>query len=358
MRCSGCGFENPEGAGWCGHCREPLQPVQGPIVEPPSQTHQPPIVPPPYQTHQPPGVPPPFEYPAPPPAPSRVRVSRTVIMVAVVSGLVLLVGVAFMARQFVGPFRGRIDIGKALDLERDGRVEDALALYQKAVSEAPKDAGVRLAYAQALWRRERYEEATAQYDEAFRLDPDNAILRLIFAEVLRGDERYDDAIEQYDKALQIDPEMEDAWVTLGIAAYEGGDLDKSADAYRKALKLDDGLSIAHNNLAYVLYDQDKVDEAVAEWEKAVGDLSDGDANQQGQADCWAGLAIGYLAQDKRGKAIRTFRRAIAIDRGYLSTRYMKEEAFWSDKALEAAEELIPEVRVRPSPLPGDALPSA
>ena len=122
--------------------------------------------------------------------------------------------------------------------------------------------------------------------------------------------------------------------------------------------MDDTLAIAHNNLGYVLYDQGKMGEAVAEWEKAVDSLSDDAANRQGRADCWAGLAIGYLAQGEHGKAKRAYQRAVGIDPNYTNPEYLAEEAFWSPKAIEAAEKLIPEISVEPSPVIEPDLPTA
>jgi tetratricopeptide (TPR) repeat protein len=217
-------------------------------------------------------------------------VSRTAVLIAVLSGAVLLVGVAFVAYQFIGPLRARLELQKGQQLQQQGETADALAAFERAVELAPRNPH--------------------------------------------------------------------AWVGLGIAAYETGDLKRSIEAYREALNLDETLAIAHNNMAYVLYDEGKVDEAVDEWEKAIDDLPGSPTDVQGQADCWAGLAIGYLAQDKRGKAIRTYRHAVNINPHYLSTEWMAEVAFWSPKAIEAAEELLPAVRELPSPAPDGVLPTA
>lgn len=167
-----------------------------------------------------------------------------------------------------------------------------------------------------------------------------------------------EALAAFEKATELAPDNPHAWVALGIAAYELGDLKRSADAYRKALQLDQTLSVAHNNLAYVLYDEEQVDQAVQEWQKAIEYLPGSLADEQGRADCWAGLAIGYLAQGKREKAARTYARAVDINPNYLNTQWMATEAFWSPKAIAAADELIPLVRVRPAPLPEHSFPSA
>ncbi|MFQ5808770.1 MAG: tetratricopeptide repeat protein [Armatimonadota bacterium] len=278
MQCDGCGYQNPEGAQWCAQCRRPLPAAQAPVVVPPSYT-------------QPPGAAPAQQpYPGYPTAQQRPTVSRTAILVAVLSGMVLLVGAGFIAYQFSGPIRGGLELQKAHRLQLQGKTAEALAAFERAVELSPRD-----------------------------------------------------------------PQ---AWVGLGIAAYDGGDLKRSIEAYRKALKLDETLAIAHNNMAYVLYDEEKVDEAVDEWEKAIEDLPKSQTDEQGRADCWAGLAIGYLAQGKRDKAVRTYGHAVSINPHYLNTEWMAEVAFWSPKAIEAAEELIPAVREQPSPVPDGTLPTA
>ena len=311
MRCMGCGHENPEGAEWCAQCRRPLMATQGPVVVPPPAAQPPPPFP---------AAPPP---PAVPTVQQRPSISRTAVWVAVITGALLLLCLGFVAYQLSGPVRARFHLAKAMQLERSGRTEEALAAYEKAVQEAPNDAMVRLYLASALGRAERREEAVAEYEEALRLDPNNM----------------------------------EAWVALGIAAYEIGDLKKSVEAYRKAIELDDSRSIAHNNLAYVLYDQDEVDEAVSEWEQAIELLPTSDVDRQGRADCWAGLAIGYLAQGKRQEAIEAYRRAVSINPHYIDTKWMAREAFWSPKAIEAAEQLIPKVKVKPAPRSADELPT-
>jgi superkiller protein 3 len=91
------------------------------------------------------------------------------------------------------------------DLLRQGRLEEAIAEFQRAVEADPGYAAAQLNLGYAYERRDRVDDAIAQYKKAIQLEPGN-VLGLNNLGVLYDKKGlYDEAIESFEQGLRIDP---------------------------------------------------------------------------------------------------------------------------------------------------------
>jgi tetratricopeptide (TPR) repeat protein len=96
---------------------------------------------------------------------------------------------------------------QATDLYRQGRYEEAIAYYDKALAIDPNDVDALNYKGAALYRQGKHQEAITYFDKALAIDP-NYVPALTYKGIYVYDlERYDEAIAYYDKALAIDPIM-------------------------------------------------------------------------------------------------------------------------------------------------------
>jgi predicted Zn-dependent protease len=109
---------------------------------------------------------------------------------------------------------------RAIAYFRTARLDDALALIDDLISEYPDDPYFRELKGQMLFENGRAEEALAPYRKALELRPRSALLRLSASEVMVNVERpelYEEAIGHLDVVLTKEPRNVMAWRLKAIA---------------------------------------------------------------------------------------------------------------------------------------------
>nr|WP_306422129.1 tetratricopeptide repeat protein [Nostoc sp. CHAB 5715] len=128
----------------------------------------------------------------------------------------------------------------------------------------------------ALKNQGKLDEAIAQYRKAIQLDPKDADAYYNLGIALKNQGKLDEAIAQYRKAIQLDPKHAGGYIGLGNVLSEQKKLDEAIAAYRQALKLPDisatpasAHTLAHNNLGLALEEKGKLEEAIAEYKRSI-----------------------------------------------------------------------------------------
>ena len=154
-------------------------------------------------------------------------------------------------------------------LENQGRIEEAMEHYHKAIQinpnyfEALNNLGVALA------AKGRFDEAIENYRKAIQINPNysEALNNLGVALAAKG--RFDEAIENYHKAIQINPNFSEALNNLGIALAAKGRFDEAIENYRKAIQINPNFSEALDNLGVALAAKGRFDEAIENYRQAI-----------------------------------------------------------------------------------------
>uniref|UniRef100_A0A7S4FBW8 UDP-N-acetylglucosamine--peptide N-acetylglucosaminyltransferase SPINDLY n=1 Tax=Chrysotila carterae TaxID=13221 RepID=A0A7S4FBW8_CHRCT len=122
------------------------------------------------------------------------------------------------------------------ELERDGRRQEALRCYGKAIRDNPKAAIGWYDLATALQHTDR-PHALRYYKHALSLEP-SAFHYNQLGVLLRADERHEDAVRSFKKAMSIDAANADAAFNLGGTYELLGQYREALRAYRKALDVE------------------------------------------------------------------------------------------------------------------------
>jgi tetratricopeptide (TPR) repeat protein len=162
---------------------------------------------------------------------------------------------------------GGLEAGRALDLARAsgdvetvlavasgfrqaGEMEKALALLDRAVDLAPKQASALLNRGAVRQAMGRQAEAAADYEAASALDPALPEARFNLGVLAEERSQYVAALNHYAAALKANPGMACALNNVGALYLKVGQAEKSLEWFRRCRTADSGFSAARLNMAW------------------------------------------------------------------------------------------------------------
>lgn len=165
----------------------------------------------------------------------------------------------------------------ALDAHRQGRLDDAEALYHAALKHDP-------AHWQALHQvgaihlaRGQLAEALQWIGAAMKANSGSAEVTSNYGLVLRSLKRDNEAIEYFNRALMLKPGYVPALLTRGASLQCIGRREESLASLNRVIEIDQSHAKAHYNRANVLHELGRFDEALKAYARA-SELSPGDAD--------------------------------------------------------------------------------
>jgi tetratricopeptide (TPR) repeat protein len=193
-------------------------------------------------------------------------------------------------------------------LETNGRVEDAIAHYERATAADPAYAPSYNNLATALRKKGDLDRAIATYQRALALQPDYPDVHYNIGNMLVQQNRLEEAVAQYRQALALNPAFGDAKNNLGSALLRLGRVQEAIGALEQAVAETPDSLLARRNLADALTLAGRPEDALAQLRHAAT-LSPND----GTIHYDIGSIL--LAQHKTAEATDELRRAIALAPG-------------------------------------------
>jgi tetratricopeptide (TPR) repeat protein len=154
-------------------------------------------------------------------------------------------------------------------LIRTGRPDEAVRPFTTALEIDAQYVDAHNGLGNALLEMNRVGEAAAQYRKALDLDPDHAEAHNGLGNALLRSGRIDDAIAQYHATLALDAKHVDAYNGIGNALLRSGRIDDALAQYERALAIDPRHVLSHNGIATALVQAGRVDEAIRHYEAAL-----------------------------------------------------------------------------------------
>ena len=126
-----------------------------------------------------------------------------------------------------------------------GKTRDAIECYRKVLAVNPEDDQACNNLGILFKHIGKTEEAVCCYRKAIEINPDHARAYFNIGNILRDQGKADDAISNYKKALEIDPHLPEAHSIIGALRNEQGKTGEAFSCYQKALKIrpDPGLEV-------------------------------------------------------------------------------------------------------------------
>jgi tetratricopeptide (TPR) repeat protein len=191
------------------------------------------------------------------------------------------------------------------ELQAQGKLDEAIALYRAALARDPNDALTHSNLGTALKANGQLDEAIAQYRTALDLAPNDADGHYNLGNALMAQGKLVDAADRFREALRIEPGLAEAHLNLGIALGSLGQTDDAADHFRRAIELEPDAVAAINNLGLLRAAQGRLDEATALFRRALAI----DANF---AEAHMNLASTLDQAGAAAEAFPHFRRAVEL----------------------------------------------
>lgn len=158
---------------------------------------------------------------------------------------------------------------EAVRCHQTGRIDDAMALYENALSLKPDYADVHNNLGVILAAQGRIGDAIARFERAIKLNPQYAAAHNNLSNSLAATGRVDDAIAHFERARALSPGHFDAENDLGAVLLRLGRIGEAVAHYQQVLAVNPGNIEAHNSLGTALMDQGKFDIAAAHYRLAI-----------------------------------------------------------------------------------------
>ncbi|CAN5872361.1 hypothetical protein BH18ACI5_BH18ACI5_23890 [soil metagenome] len=189
---------------------------------------------------------------------------------------------------------------RASDAFRQGRADEAIALYRSVISRRPDTEDAYRKLALVYWRTGRPEQAITTLEGALRAGVTQAEVRIRLAQYLaqsgqaakaialmendaKNDpdalialgnayslaDRHREAARTFARLLALDPDNALAHENIGIAQLQARDLRSAERSLRRAIELDPRLAGAYTALGVLLANTGRQTEAIQAWKRAL-----------------------------------------------------------------------------------------
>jgi tetratricopeptide (TPR) repeat protein len=191
-------------------------------------------------------------------------------------------------------------------LKNQGRIEEAMEHYHKALQINPNYSEALNNLGNALVARGRLDEAIENYRQAIQLNPDYFLTHDNLGQALVAQGRLEEAIKNFRQAIQLNPNYAEALNNLGIALAAKGQLDEAIENYRKAIQINPNFAKALDNLGVALAAQGRFDEAIENFHQAI-------QSNPNYAEAQYNLGNALAAQGRIEEAIAQYREALRLN---------------------------------------------
>jgi tetratricopeptide (TPR) repeat protein len=166
----------------------------------------------------------------------------------------------------------------ALALNELKRPAEAILSFQHALKRAPRHREAAKSVALLLYQAQRFEEALVYFNLCHELEPDDVQTLHLRAETLQRLRRFEEAIAANKQAHVLDPTNADACNGLGNALASLGHYQEALPWYDKAILLRKQVNYVDRNKAIALEQLGRFDEALAAYRRAMhADPNDAEA---------------------------------------------------------------------------------
>jgi tetratricopeptide (TPR) repeat protein len=160
-------------------------------------------------------------------------------------------------------------LARARDLVREGRIDEAIALYCDIITDHPNNLKARNNLGLLYDGLGQHERALEQFESARAIDPDNVSVISNLGGALIGMGRFEEAERELRRAMKLDLENVDVRANLGILYFRRGQYVQAENELRLVCEKDLENAHAFFYRGEALNRLGKVDKAIEVMERAV-----------------------------------------------------------------------------------------
>lgn len=201
------------------------------------------------------------------------------------------------------------ELERGLALHRQGRLDDAQALYRQALERRPEEFRPLHLLAMIAWQTNQHELALDLNSQALAVNPHNAAAYNLHGNVLLALGRCETALAHYEKAVAIEPGHAEAHYNRGNALLDAGCHEAAVESFDEAIRLRRDWAEAHGNRGLALARLQRHAAAIASFTEAI-------ALHPDAAEPYAFRGNSLAEQRRISAAVEDFDRAIALRPDY------------------------------------------
>jgi predicted O-linked N-acetylglucosamine transferase (SPINDLY family) len=186
-----------------------------------------------------------------------------------------------------------------------GRINEAINAFKRAVQQNPDDAEAYFNLALAATAYRDFRAAVKNYEHCLRLNPDHVDAGFNLANTLLQLNNLREAIAAYKNVIRLDPQHAQAFNNLGIAQKKCSRMKEAIQSFHQAIALKKDFAEAYNNLGNAFFKNKQPSRAIHNYEMAVRINPD-------YAESYRNLGLLYLEIDKASLAISAFQRYLQL----------------------------------------------
>jgi tetratricopeptide (TPR) repeat protein len=214
----------------------------------------------------------------------------------------------------------------------EGRVEDALGIFQQALALDADSARAHLGRARALLAKNALPEALAEAEQSVKQDDHMPRAHKVLGDVLFAQGEFAKAKEQYQTALKQNGKDDEAYVMLGRSCFSLDDFDGAQTAFENAHTLNRTSYHPYYWLALAHLKKHEITQAIESMNKALdnGGQSDPDVHYQ--------FGLIYKAGDGHyNDALDEFKAALKLKPSYLDVQESLGDALFETNDYKGAQ---------------------
>lgn len=176
---------------------------------------------------------------------------------------------ALASREQAGAGHGPESLAQAIQWHRQGRLDEAEALYRRELQRNPQQVDALHFLGVLTSQRGQYPEAVELIRRALALNPQYADAWNNLGNVLAVMDRWDEAMAAYQRTIDLAPGNPSAHCNLGVMLRQSDRFAEAVAALRQAIALAPDLAEAHFNLGKALTAQGEHEAAIAAYRETL-----------------------------------------------------------------------------------------
>ncbi|MDJ0742532.1 MAG: tetratricopeptide repeat protein [Xenococcaceae cyanobacterium MO_167.B27] len=222
-------------------------------------------------------------------------------------------------------------LNKAQLLEKDNKIKEAIAIYQKAIEVYPHHFRFYYELGELSTKSQAFTEAIKYYKQAISLNPQWFKSYYALGQIAVKQNNLESAIDNYQKAINLKPDFSWSYFNLGKIYYKLNKLELAASFYQQAIEYHSFAKSYHLYLALgnVYLDQDKIDLAIDCYQQSLK------INAQA-IEAKIKLGMAYCRKSDWHQAIQSYNQVIKINPNCHLAWFGLGEIFRKQKLLDIA----------------------
>jgi tetratricopeptide (TPR) repeat protein/beta-lactamase regulating signal transducer with metallopeptidase domain len=160
-------------------------------------------------------------------------------------------------------------ISQGVSFLKQGKVEDAITQFNRAIDLDPGKAVAYAARGSAYFRLEKLDNAISDYNRAIEINPDLEVAYQGRGSVYYRQGQFDNAISDYTRVIKINPGLVNAYIDRGNIYQEQGRFDEAISDFSKVLEMKPGEAITYYLRGNAYYQKNQFDNAISDYSKVV-----------------------------------------------------------------------------------------